>query len=304
MPKKSEIVEPKPDLRSWCNPLPPTWPESMQRERLTGELYMPDRKRDARAELIRSVRDGSIVEVCDTFLLAQTIGRVDVRRRDLIRVMDEIEDRGGIIRELSSGLETPKGRRRMREQAFTAITNHARGRRSAGNGAMSTGAPRTWPREGQIFEGYRTLWESRRYRNDNERMTAIRKNFGDCPSRVWLRNTFGSPHKLVDPTTEPPPKVKPSKRRKRQVLVYFIKDGEKIKIGSSVKPTQRERQLRTHTPLPILATCSGGTKRERHLHKRFAHYRVSGTREWFWKNAELLAYIARLKRGKQRRKAA
>jgi hypothetical protein len=292
MPKKSEITEPKPDLRSWCNPLPPTWPESMQRERLTGELYMPDRKRDARAELIRSVRDGSIVEVCDTFLLAQTIGRVDVRRRDLIRVMDEIEDRGGIIRELSSGLETPKGRRRMRERAFEAITNHARGRRSAVNGALSTGAPRTWPREGQIFDGYRNIWQSRRYRNDNERRTATEKNFGDCPSRGWLRNTFGSPHDTRD---QPPPTVKPPKRhRKRGSFVYFIQDGNKIKIGFSTRPEVRARNLQTHSPLKILVTIPGDRVREAKLHKRFHKIRVDGTREWFHAKPPLLKYIAGL----------
>ena len=194
MSKKPEIPEPKPDIRSWCNPLPPTWSAVMQLQHLTGELYTPDRKRDSRAALIRSVRDGSIVEVWDAFLLAIGSGRVDVRRRDLVAVMDEIEERGGIIRELSTGDETPKHRRRLRERAFRMIGNHAQGRRSAVNGAMSTGRPPTWATTGHVYEGYEAIWQSRRYKNDDERMTAIVKRFGKSPSRVWLRQQFGSPH--------------------------------------------------------------------------------------------------------------
>ncbi len=163
----------------------------MQQQRLTGELYAPHRKKDMREALIRSVRQGSIVEVCDAFLLAVGSGRCDVRRRDLVTVMDQIEDRGGIIRELSTGDETPKRRRRMRERAFKMISAHARGRRSAENGSLSRGRPPTWPNSGQVYEGMKLLWQSRRYTNDNQRMAAIAKNFGKSPSRVWLRQQFG-----------------------------------------------------------------------------------------------------------------
>jgi hypothetical protein len=194
MSKKSEIEPPKPDLRSWCLPLLPHWPEQMQLHRLTGEMYKPDRKRDARAALIHSVRDGSIVEVYDAFLLAVPFGRADVRFRDLVAVMDEIEERGGIIRELSTGHETPKHRRKMRDRARRMITDHNRGRKSAENGKLSTGRPPTWPSSGPVYEGYRTIWESRRYDNNDERRTAIAKRFGKSPSGVWLRQQFGSPH--------------------------------------------------------------------------------------------------------------
>jgi len=192
MPRKPEIIEPKPDLRSWCHPLPPTWGEAMQLQRLTGELYKPERKRDARAELIRSVRDGSIVEVWDCFLLASATGRSDVRYRDLVAVMDEIEERGGVIRELSTGDETPKRRRRMRERARKMITDHARGRKSAANGALSTGAPQRYPRKGPEFEIMEAQWFSRKNQNDNERIAAIKQRLGYVPSRGWLRQQFGN----------------------------------------------------------------------------------------------------------------
>ena len=191
MSRKSEIEPLKQDVRSWCHPLPPTWGEQMQRQRLTGEVYAPDRKRDSRAALVRSVRQGSIVEVLDAFLLAIAVGRADVRYRDLVNVMDEIEERGGSIRELSTGDETPRHRRRMRERARRMIGDHNKGRQSAGNGKLSTGAPQKWPRSGPEHEIMEAQFHSRKNQNDNERMVAIKQKLGYCPSRVWLRQQFG-----------------------------------------------------------------------------------------------------------------
>jgi len=192
MVKKIDIPEPKPDLRSWCCPLLPNFPEEMQLNRLTGVVYKPGRDGKGRSKLILSVRHGSIVEVVELFLLAATIGRTDVRFRDLVAAMDEIEERGGIIRELSTGHETPHNRKVMRERARQMIVNHAR--RPEANGKISTGAPRTYPRSGHDFEVMDTIQHSRRYKNDDERETAIEKRLGYCPSRVWLRQHVGGPH--------------------------------------------------------------------------------------------------------------
>ena len=85
----------KADIRSWCNPLPPNYGERGQRERLTGEIYQPDKYGNGREALVSSVRRGSIVEVVELFLLAKVTGRADGRRRDLLKVMDEIEEKGG-----------------------------------------------------------------------------------------------------------------------------------------------------------------------------------------------------------------
>lgn len=193
MVKKIDIPEPpKLDIRSWCNPLLPNFPEEVQLRQLTGVIYKPGRDGKGRAKLILSVRPGSIVEAVELFLLAATTGRTDVRYRDLVAVMDEIEERGGIIRELSTGDETPKCRKRMRERARQMIIAHAR--RPEANGKTSTGAPRTYPRSGHDFEVMDTIQHSRRYKNDDERETAIEKQLGYCPSRVWLRQHLGSPH--------------------------------------------------------------------------------------------------------------
>ncbi len=194
MSRKSETDPPKPDVRSWCRPLPPTWGEAMQLQRLTGEMYKPMRKGDARASMVRSVRLGSIVEVWDAFLLAIAVGRADVRYRDLVNVMDEIEERGASIRELSTGDETPRHRRRMRERARRMIGDHNKGRQSAENGKLSTGAPQRYPRKGPEYEIMEAQWYSRRNKNANERRVAIKQRLGYCPSRVWLEGQFGTPH--------------------------------------------------------------------------------------------------------------
>ena len=192
MVKKIDIPESKPDVRSWCCLLLPNFPEEMQLKRLTGVVYKSGRDGKGRSKLILSVRHGSIVEVVELFLLAATTGRTDVRFRDLVAAMDEIEERGGIIRQLSTGHETPHNRKVMRERARQMIVNHAR--RPEANGKISTGAPRTYPRSGHDFEVMDTIQHSRRYKNDDERETAIEKRLGYCPSRVWLRQHVGGPH--------------------------------------------------------------------------------------------------------------
>lgn len=286
-------MDKKPDIRSWCNPLPPNYPEAMQLQRLSGVVYQFDRYGHGRDGLIHSVRPGSIVEVVDAFLLAKIIGRTDARYRDLVAAMDEIEERGGIIRELSTGDETPKARRRMRDRAREMIIAQARGRKSAENGRFSSGAPPIWPKSGQVYEGYRTIWQSRRYTNDNQRITAIVNNFGDSPSRAWLRNKFGSPHDTREP---PPPTVKPPKHRRRPQMVYFIRSGKAVKIGVSCAPTKRLSNMATgnHSSLELLGVMDGGSKREQALHRKFEKHHIKG--EWFRLVPEITTYIRKYRR--------
>jgi len=73
--------------------------------------------------------------------------------------------------------------------------------------------------------------------------------------------------------------------------IYFVRVGDKIKIGHSVNVHGRVENLRTGSPEPLvlLATIDGPMREEKLLHKRFAHLRVY--REWFLATDELLAYI-------------
>ena len=79
--------------------------------------------------------------------------------------------------------------------------------------------------------------------------------------------------------------------------VYFISNGEAIKIGVSKDVVERMRGLQTASsrPLRLMAFLPGATGRdEAMLHRKFAHLRLNG--EWFRPEAELLEYVFGLKR--------
>lgn len=76
-------------------------------------------------------------------------------------------------------------------------------------------------------------------------------------------------------------------------MVYFIqqKNGGPIKIGSSVHPLLRLKQIRAHSPVEVelIAAIEGSAKLERELHAKFADNRLHG--EWFTSTEELVSYI-------------
>lgn len=75
--------------------------------------------------------------------------------------------------------------------------------------------------------------------------------------------------------------------------VYFIQQGDSgaVKIGCSKSPAQRLAGLQTgHSEkLHLLACAVGSQGKERDLHERFAHLRLSG--EWFRPGEDLMTYI-------------
>ena len=181
----------KPDIRSLCNPQP-RLAESTQLALLHGEIYF-FKDRD---KLFRSIRRGSLVEVVEGYLLAKPTGRSDSRKRDWLKAVDEIESRGGVVWESSTGRRSdkPKEAREMQAQAFEQIASSGRGRKSALVGALSKGAPR-WNPTPEAKAVAEKEWFSRKHRTDNERMTAIQAKLGkDAPSRTTMRKYFGSPY--------------------------------------------------------------------------------------------------------------
>lgn len=91
--------------------------------------------------------------------------------------------------------------------------------------------------------------------------------------------------------------------RRAEATVYFIRCTTFVKIGYSLAPLKRLRQLQasdgTLAPegLPvhsasIIATMDGGHAQEQKLHRRFAHLRHTG--EWFNESPELTNYIESL----------
>lgn len=74
-------------------------------------------------------------------------------------------------------------------------------------------------------------------------------------------------------------------------FVYFITDGEAIKIGKANNPKSRLSGLQTshHKPLRIIHLTPGGEAFERELHFKFSHLRIRG--EWFRDHKDLHDFI-------------
>jgi hypothetical protein len=73
--------------------------------------------------------------------------------------------------------------------------------------------------------------------------------------------------------------------------VYFIFDGEAVKIGYSTKALKRLKNLQTsHSrTLKIIGTMPGSIRLEKQLHKKFRRLRVRN--EWFRYTKEIARYI-------------
>ncbi len=81
--------------------------------------------------------------------------------------------------------------------------------------------------------------------------------------------------------------------------IYFVQlvSGSRtlVKIGRSVDPIKRIRQLRTSAPygLRVLGVmpCMNDVESEKIIHQKFASQRVSRKNEWFRVSVPLLLYI-------------
>jgi hypothetical protein len=87
---------------------------------------------------------------------------------------------------------------------------------------------------------------------------------------------------------------KKSVRRLRRVptgQIYFLSDGEHIKIGFTTNWDRRQKAFKTYAarPLHLLALHPGTMNDEKRLHRKFRDFRAGG--EWFHQSPELLGYI-------------
>jgi len=84
--------------------------------------------------------------------------------------------------------------------------------------------------------------------------------------------------------------------------VYFIRQGNHVKIGKAGNPRKRFRQLQCANPAPLelLAIIDGpdGHALEKELHRQFAHLRVNG--EWFRYEGDLFNLVRDLPEGWRR----
>lgn len=74
-------------------------------------------------------------------------------------------------------------------------------------------------------------------------------------------------------------------------LIYFIAAEDRVKIGRSIDPNKRLRELQTASPFPLrmLGFFEGGELEEKETQRRFRTHSLHG--EWFKLTPEVLAFI-------------
>lgn len=76
-------------------------------------------------------------------------------------------------------------------------------------------------------------------------------------------------------------------------MVYFITNGENIKIGYSKNINKRLKQLNTGNDkkLYILGYIQGDKDKEKEIHKKFSKFRIRSNGEWFYPDQELIDFL-------------
>ncbi len=87
----------------------------------------------------------------------------------------------------------------------------------------------------------------------------------------------------------------------RSQWVYFVRGGDRIKIGYAANTGRRIADLQTASPVPLelLTAIPGSRDLERELHRQFAALRTHG--EWFRAEDPLLSHVDRLRERQLRR---
>ncbi|MDP9949138.1 MULTISPECIES: GIY-YIG nuclease family protein [Streptomyces] len=89
-------------------------------------------------------------------------------------------------------------------------------------------------------------------------------------------------------TQVPKQSCRRSAREAADGVVYYIRRGAMVKIGTTVDLYRRMSAL---LPEEVLAVERGSHAKETELHRVFRHLRVPGQREWFYAGRELQAHI-------------
>jgi hypothetical protein len=100
------------------------------------------------------------------------------------------------------------------------------------------------------------------------------------PSARWLAQRAADEAKMEE---------RRKRRREAENQVYYVRLGDRIKIGYTKNIRRRMAQLRTH-PRFVLAVEPGGPEQERLRHQEFAGLR-DGRREEFFPHERLMRHI-------------
>jgi hypothetical protein len=273
-------------------------------------IYVEDRSTrdwgDVREAWMHSLRHGDTAVVTWLGLLADPIGNVTIRRRDLNGVIAEIEHRGVSIWELATDRRSTDKKQR---DAMIANAWEGLAKQRFDRGTEKAGRPPVVfsPEEHEIIW---TEWHSKQHKTNGEAASAASakmKRHIDA-NRMWrmvkaMRKERGE---------ETDQKGGSGRRAGRRVgldkvwdthkpQVYFLRrDGtDEVKIGYSTQVNFRMANLRGANggKLTLLATVSGGRDAESRLHKRFSRYRIQG--EWYRLDGKLAEYVASLPKPKK-----
>ena len=264
------------------------------------EVYTEGRHGKTRQDWIDSLRDGNGALVPELFTLAKVQGGKDKRYADLLTAKDAVHDRGAFLYEASSGHRSDDRKQwaAMRDRAYAMLDSAVR--------QGKKGKPKLGFTDHEL-QVMQAIMESRHYQNWFDRKDAMEARGIKPPGRTWclekLPKEAERVGKIIEITPAPPKyKRAPSKAKlNAPSQVYFIRCGEAVKIGRSIKPYERIAALSgaSHQKLELLATMPGGSSEERAMHRKFAAYGIKG--EWFRYSAEIAKFIAGLSRKSKRK---
>lgn len=133
------------------------------------------------------------------------------------------------------------------------------------------------------------------YAREAERAAAAREASEKAQRRRRLDAIAGGlGYRLVDrPTSQPEENASPVRweipRGKHAPLVYFIRNGNRLKIGTTTELRRRIRTLALR-PTNVALLIHGGRQLERDFHRKFAGLRI-GNSEWFAYDGALADYV-------------
>lgn len=283
------------DFRNYINPQPrgKKFTAAWQLEPMAeGTMYVEDKTGKIIGSLIKSVREGSIVQVRRLFCLAPWSGKPKHRREAMSERLDAIEDKGGAVLEAETQRRSDaRGQRNkmlMDGLADIATAGRANPRSNMGRPSKDYTA--------QQEDAMARIWFSSRYRTGADKVAALH-SLGIIVSAPYMYRRFGIPTKPPANAAEIVPVLPPkTKRHNGKSYIYFVRSGNAVKIGISCKPSKRVKSMATgnHGELKLLATIPGNRSREKALHRKFKAHRIKG--EWFNLDPAILRYINGVKK--------
>lgn len=283
------------DFRNYINPQPrgKKFTAAWQLEPMAdGVMYVEDKNGKVIKAVIKSVREGSIVQVRRLFCLAPWSGTPRHRRAAMSERLDEIEARGGAVLEAETQRRSD-ARGQRNQMLMDGLADIATAGRANPRSNMGRPSKDYTP---QQEDAMARIWFSSRYRTGADKVAALH-SLGIKVSAPYMYRRFGIPTKPPANAAEIVPVLPPkTKRRNGKSYVYFVRSGNAIKIGISYSPKKRLRGIATdnHGELKLLLAMPGNAARERGLHKKFKKHRIRG--EWFNLVPEITKYIAGVKK--------